>query len=222
MSCSVLFRAWPRCRAPVTLGGGMTIAVGLLGRVRLAMEVALGFPVQVDMSNAEHVGVNCDRTVPRASRGRLHPQSDARRSWPAMLARLREPGQRPRPVRLRASLASCRETAKLRPASAPPSTVPITSATMLRSHLYDVKHRGFQSSRYYTKTSTRGSSSSRLSLLLCPHCLHPYTAYTRNYPPARSSLPRSRSRSRPRCPRRRSRPGSRSPRGRRRRWRPRS
>ena len=25
MSCSVLFRAWPRCRAPVTLGGGMTI-----------------------------------------------------------------------------------------------------------------------------------------------------------------------------------------------------
>ena len=25
MSCSVLFRAWPMCRLPVTLGGGMTM-----------------------------------------------------------------------------------------------------------------------------------------------------------------------------------------------------
>ena len=44
MSCSVLFRAWPRCRAPVTLGGGMTIVYGLRSRVRLAVEVASFFP----------------------------------------------------------------------------------------------------------------------------------------------------------------------------------
>src|SRR5438876_4083550 len=31
MSCKVLFSAWPRCRAAVTLGGGMTIAYGSPG-----------------------------------------------------------------------------------------------------------------------------------------------------------------------------------------------
>src|SRR4051794_38857164 len=33
MSCTVLFSAWPRCRAAVTFGGGMTMAYGVPGSV---------------------------------------------------------------------------------------------------------------------------------------------------------------------------------------------
>ena len=44
MSCSVLFSACPRCSAPVTFGGGMTIVNGLRLRVRLAVEVAALVP----------------------------------------------------------------------------------------------------------------------------------------------------------------------------------
>jgi hypothetical protein len=44
MSCSVLFRACPRCRAPVTLGGGMTIVYGFAIGIGLAVEVALLLP----------------------------------------------------------------------------------------------------------------------------------------------------------------------------------
>ena len=44
MSCSVLFRAWPRCRAPVTLGGGMTMRYGCAAGFGSAVEVALLLP----------------------------------------------------------------------------------------------------------------------------------------------------------------------------------
>ena len=43
MSWSVLFSAWPRCSAAVTLGGGMTIAVRLAGIGRLGVEARLSF-----------------------------------------------------------------------------------------------------------------------------------------------------------------------------------
>ena len=48
MSCSVLFSAWPRCSAPVTFGGGMTMQYGLAAGIRLRVEIARLLPLLVD------------------------------------------------------------------------------------------------------------------------------------------------------------------------------
>ena len=44
MSCSVLFRACPRCNAPVTFGGGITMQYGLRLGIRLGVEITGLFP----------------------------------------------------------------------------------------------------------------------------------------------------------------------------------
>ena len=43
-SCSVLLRAWPMCRAPVTFGGGMTMVNGFAAGSGSAVEVAAARP----------------------------------------------------------------------------------------------------------------------------------------------------------------------------------
>ena len=47
MSWIVLLSAWPRCRAPVTLGGGMTIVYGGLALAVVGMEIPLFEPEPV-------------------------------------------------------------------------------------------------------------------------------------------------------------------------------
>ena len=99
MSCSVLFRACPRCSAPVTFGGGMTMEYGRRG-VGLGVEVAAAshsrksaVARQRDRSDWEGLGGESCR------HGRLHPVSVSRiryssaagRSLLAMACRLARP-----------------------------------------------------------------------------------------------------------------------------------
>ena len=48
MSCSVLLRAWPICRRPVTLGGGMTMQNGSASGLAARTEGARCLPLGVD------------------------------------------------------------------------------------------------------------------------------------------------------------------------------